>query len=51
MEYFRSYKDDHYIYFLTQFLNGMELFDVIRIIGLLDVKQTRFYAAIILHAI
>jgi len=23
MEYIRSYKDEHYIYFLTEFINGM----------------------------
>ncbi len=36
MEYLRSFKDEHYIYFLTELINGMELFDAIRVIGLLN---------------
>lgn len=51
MEFIRSYKDDHYIYFLTEFINGIELFDAIRMIGLLTPKQTIFYAAQLLHII
>ena len=51
MEYVRSFKDNQYIYFLTEFINGMELFDVIRVIGLLTPAQSRFYGAIMLHAI
>ncbi len=51
MEFIRSYKDDNYIYFLTEFINGIELFDAIRLIGLLDSKQTIFYAAQLLHII
>ena len=51
MEYIRSYKDDHYIYFLTEFINGMELFDTICIIGLLNTAQSIFYGAQLLHII
>lgn len=51
MEFIRSYKDDNYIYFLTEFINGMELFDAIRVIGLLNAEQTMFYAAQLLHII
>jgi cGMP-dependent protein kinase len=36
MEFIRSYKDENYIYFLTEFIKGMELFDAIRVIGLLN---------------
>lgn len=35
MRFYRSYKDDENIYFLTEFINGIELFDAIRIIGIL----------------
>lgn len=49
MEYIRSYKDEHYVYFLTEFINGIELFDAIRLIGLLNSDQTVFYAAQLLH--
>lgn len=49
VHYIRSFKDSHYIYLLTEYINGLELFDVIRIIGLLDVEQTRFYSAIMFY--
>lgn len=49
MEFVRSYKDEHFIYFLTEFINGIELFDAIRLIGLLNAEQTVFYAAQLLH--
>jgi len=51
MEFIRSFKDEHYIYFLTEFINGMELFDAIRVIGLLSSDQTMFYGAQLLHII
>lgn len=51
MEFVRSLKDEHYIYFLTEFINGMELFDAIRVIGLLNADQTMFYGAQLLHII
>ena len=31
-----SFKDEDLIYFVTEFIRGMELFDVIREIGLLN---------------
>jgi cGMP-dependent protein kinase len=49
MQFIRSYKDENYIYFLTEFINGIELFDAIRLIGLLNSEQTIFYAAQLLH--
>eukprot|EP00825_Cyclidium_porcatum_P044394 TRINITY_DN6505_c0_g1_i4.p1 TRINITY_DN6505_c0_g1~~TRINITY_DN6505_c0_g1_i4.p1 ORF type:complete len:269 (+),score=48.00 TRINITY_DN6505_c0_g1_i4:169-975(+) len=36
---------DSYIYFLLEFVPGIELFDAIREIGLLDTRQTQFYVA------
>lgn len=33
MQFMRTYKDDHQIYFLLEYIKGMELFDVIREIG------------------
>ena len=44
----RSYKDEKSIYFLLEFINGMELFDVIRILGILDYIQASFYIGSIL---
>lgn len=51
MEFIRSYRDEHFIYFLTEFINGMELFDAIRVIGLLNSDQTAQYGAQLLHII
>ena len=44
-------KDNNNIYLLMEYLQGNELFDVIRDIGLLNKKQSIFYAASMLLAI
>ena len=49
VNYVRSYKDENFIYFLMEYINGLQLFDVIRIIGILNTDQTRFYGAIMLE--
>ena len=49
VKYYRSFKDDYYIYFLTEYIEGKDLFDVIRNIGILSLEQTRFYIAILIH--
>lgn len=36
LKFFRSYKDTENIYFLTEYIAGIELFDAIRVIGLLS---------------
>ena len=33
LKFYRSYKDNENIYFLTEYIPGMELFDAIRVIG------------------
>jgi cGMP-dependent protein kinase len=33
LKFYRSYKDNENIYFLTEFIPGFELFDAIRVIG------------------
>ena len=43
MTYYRSFKDNNYIYFLVEYIKGMELFDVIREIGLLSAQDSSFY--------
>lgn len=43
MKYNRSFKDDFNVYFLIEFISGMELFDVIRDIGLLKTYDSQFY--------
>ena len=34
-----------------EYINGLELFDTIRLIGLLNIEQARFYSAILLHVL
>jgi cGMP-dependent protein kinase len=36
LTFFRSFKDNENIYFLTEYIAGIELFDAIRVIGLLS---------------
>jgi len=43
-------KDKSYIFFLMEYINGRELFDVIRDIGLLNKIQTQFYSASLMLA-
>lgn len=47
----KSLKDSKYIYFLMEYVQGQELFDVIREIGLLKKKQNVFYGASIMMAL
>ena len=51
MKLIRTYKDEKRIYFLTEFVNGIDLFDAIREIGLLNNEQAKFYAACLLNTI
>lgn len=43
MEFIRTFKDQNYLYFLVEYVKGMELFDVIREIGLLGTYDSQFY--------
>ncbi|CAD8190962.1 unnamed protein product [Paramecium octaurelia] len=43
MRYYCSFKDSNHVFFLVEFIKGMELFDVIRDIGLLSAFDTQFY--------
>lgn len=43
MRFHKSFKDEYYIYFLLELINGMELFDVIREIGLLSTYDSQYY--------
>ena len=44
-------KNDNYIFFITEYIKGKELWEVIRDIGLLNKEQTQFYSASIFLAI
>jgi len=37
VKYYRSFKDSYYIYFMTEYIEGRDLFDVIRTIGILSI--------------
>jgi cGMP-dependent protein kinase len=51
MKLVRTYKDEQRVYFLTEYVNGADLFDVIRDIGLLNNDEARFYTACMLNII
>ena len=40
MSFVRTFKDNLSVYFLVEYIKGMELFDVIREIGLLTITDT-----------
>ncbi len=48
MKFVRSFRDEINIYFLVEYVRGMELFDVIRDIGLLKNYDSQFYIGSIL---
>lgn len=43
MKYIRCFTDNNQVYFLTELIRGMELFDVIRQMGLLEKSDAQFY--------
>ena len=43
MQYTRSFKNQDHIFFLLEFIKGVELFDAIREIGLLTIQDSKFY--------
>ena len=48
MKLVKTFQDSERIYFLTEFVNGQDLFDVIRYIGVLKSGQSKFYTASLL---
>ena len=51
MKMVKYLKNEHYIFFINEYIKGKELWDVIRDIGLLNKEQTQFYIASMLLAI
>ena len=51
MKMVKYLKNENYIFFITEYIKGKELWEVIRDIGLLSKEQTQFYSASILLAI
>ena len=50
MKMVKYLKNDNYIFFINEYIEGKELWEVIRDIGLLNKEQTQFYGASILLA-
>ncbi len=48
MPFYRTFRDDISLYFLVECISGMELFDVIRDIGLLSTSDSQFYIGTII---
>ena len=51
MKMVKYLKNENFIFFITEYIKGKELWEVIRDIGLLNKEQTQFYGASILLAI
>ncbi|KAF4652520.1 hypothetical protein FOZ61_009622, partial [Perkinsus olseni] len=51
VQFVKTFQDEKYVYFLTEFLGGGDLFNAIREIGNLSEFQVRYYAASIVLAI
>ncbi|KRX11142.1 Protein kinase-like domain [Pseudocohnilembus persalinus] len=51
MNFYRTFKDNNQIYFLTEFISGLELFDVIREIGLLSTQDSQYYSGSMILAL
>ena len=45
MEYYKSFKDENYLYSLVEFIQGEELYSAIREIGILSTEDAQFYTA------
>ncbi|EAR88061.1 CGMP-dependent kinase 9-1 (macronuclear) [Tetrahymena thermophila SB210] len=48
MRYYRSFYDNYHIYFMNEFINGMDFFTVMREVGLFNKQQAQFYTAFII---
>jgi len=51
VEFVRSHKDESNIYFLLEYVKGLELFEVIRDIGILNTYEAQFYTGSLLLAL
>lgn len=51
MKLVKCLKDNQYIYFLTEYIKGKDMFEGIRDIGILDKEETQFFAGSIIQAI
>merc|ERR1711988_1847515 len=47
----KTFKDKKFVYFLTEYISGSELYDAIRDLGILTASQAQFYTVSMLLAI
>jgi cGMP-dependent protein kinase len=45
MKLVRTYRDSHFIYFLCEFVNGLDLFDVLRMMDAVKDSEAKFFIA------
>ena len=45
MKFERSFKDNEFIYFLLEYIKGIEMFEMIRMVGLLTPIECKFYVS------
>lgn len=48
---YKTFQDNYFIYFLTNFIEGVDFFDWIRQMGLCDRKRGQFYAGCLILAL
>ena len=51
MQLYKTYRDTNFVYFLTEYINGEEQFDSIRVIDVQNNSQASFYVASIVLAL
>mmetsp|Transcript_32647 Transcript_32647/g.56756 ORF Transcript_32647/g.56756 Transcript_32647/m.56756 type:complete len:908 (+) Transcript_32647:2585-5308(+) len=51
MKLVKTFKDNDWVYFLTEYVNGSDMFDVIREIGILTEAAAKFYIGCLLSAL
>ena len=51
MSFVRTFKDQYSVYFLVEYIKGIELFHVIRDLGIMTVIDTQFYIGSLLLAL
>lgn len=47
----KTFKDNERVYFLMEFVRGMDLFDVLRLLGILSEKDAKFYLGCMVYVL
>ena len=51
VKYFKTFKDEAFVYFLLEYIEGVDFFDALRHIGILSHQYSKFYTACMVLAI